>query len=109
FLKNFAKEHDVDMDTHVYMDSTTALFELMQNASSYDLLIFDVRMSGVSGIEIYKTMKQLHTGICAKILFITGHRQDLLIHFPHDQLNILDKPFSYKHFSKEINRIRGLS
>jgi len=109
FLQNFSKEFAVDMDIHAYMDATTGLFELMQHASSYDLLILDVRMPGVSGIEIYKTLQQMHTNVCKKVIFITGNRHDLRNKFPKEELNILDKPFSYPQLAHEIHHIRGLS
>jgi len=109
FLNKFSKEHQVELDLHAYMDATEGLFELMQHASSYDVLILDVRMPGVSGIDIYKTMKQMHADVCQKVLFITGNRYDLLSFFPKDSLNILNKPFSYQQFEKEIHHIRTIS
>ena len=41
---------------------------------SYDVAVLDIRMPGVSGLDLKKQLEQIHPGM--KFIFVTGHGSD---------------------------------
>ena len=55
----------------IYNDPKTALSEFKED--TYDLLLSDIRMPGMSGIELYEKVKKIDDKI--KVCFITGFQE----------------------------------
>jgi PAS domain S-box-containing protein len=77
-------------------DGKAALNRLTKN--SYDLLIFDLKMPGVSGRELYETMKKNQPKLAERIVFITG---DVMSPGTHDFLVSTGRPYLIKPFDSE--------
>jgi two-component system NtrC family response regulator/two-component system response regulator AtoC len=79
-------------DVVVYNDSMAALAHFKPN--QYDLAIFDVRMPGMGGFELYSKIRKIDTNI--KALFVTAfaeYEHDFLVTLPDLDIKcVLEKP-----------------
>jgi DNA-binding response OmpR family regulator len=66
-LKRLLERNSFSVD--YYSDALAALHSY--HAGSYDLAIFDIRMPGIDGTELYRRIRQLDKKI--KICFITAY------------------------------------
>ncbi len=89
-------------------DSKKALYHLIEinknNFNHYDLIITDIRMPNINGIQLYQIIKILNPD--SKVLFVTGLDaiEEISSLFPTIQSqNILKKPFGNEHFIQKIN------
>ncbi len=62
----------------------------------YDAVILDIRMPGLSGIDIYHRLKERRPDLARRLIFITGDVMggDVRRFFEDNQLHYLMKPFS---------------
>jgi two-component system cell cycle sensor histidine kinase/response regulator CckA len=67
-----------------------------------DLLIADVVMPGITGIELAERLRKLHPGV--RVLFISGYRHDTLEYqgLLDRRLNLLTKPFPGSELLKRV-------
>lgn len=66
----FFKTHCVDCEIQTYQSSENLLYDL-QDGINYDLILLDIEMPGVDGMDLAKVI--LSTLPAAKIIFITSH------------------------------------
>jgi two-component system cell cycle response regulator CpdR len=90
--------HEVDSAS----DGTTAL--ALAQSTNFDLLLADVVMPGLDGIELAREVSQSQPGI--RIMFITGFaavvmREDTF----KNQPRVLAKPFHLRHLISEIEAL----
>jgi two-component system NtrC family sensor kinase len=83
----------------------TAIEKLQKN--SYDLIISDMKMPGMSGVELYQYIHKHHPEMAQKILFMTGDvlgkdTQNFLKIAGH---NYIEKPFEIVKLLQAIRRI----
>ena len=77
----------------------------LAQASAFDLLLADVVMPGLDGIELARKVAQLQPGI--RVMFITGfaavavHEAGLLRNRPR----VMAKPFHLRHLIEEIEAL----
>ena len=74
------------------------------NSSSYDLVITDIRMPSINGIQMYKRLKEIDAGI--KVLFCSAldAAQEILSLFPEIKTSdILRKPILKKTLENTID------
>ena len=62
-----SNEHPLELDT--YISAEQFLFE-SEDKAPYDLLIFDIQMKGMNGMELAKTLRA--RGADSAIIFVTG-------------------------------------
>ena len=68
----------------------------MLHEKGYDLLVADLKMSGVSGIELYETLKKKSPDMADRTVFITG---DTMTEETNDFLASTGRPFLAKPFT----------
>ena len=66
----FFKKHCVDCKIQTYQSSENLLYDL-QDGIHYDLLLLDIEMPGIDGMDLAKMIHD--TMPAAKIIFITSH------------------------------------
>ncbi len=72
-----------------------AALAILQNRG-YDLLIADIKMSGVSGVDLYETLKKKCPDMAARTVFITG---DTMTEETSEFLNSTGRPYLAKPFT----------
>ncbi len=84
-------------------NSKEALDELMTNASQYDLLITDLTMPELSGLDIAKTLSG--SGIDMPIILLTGYGESIENVSEHGIDAIIHKPILLKDLLNELDRL----
>jgi len=72
-----------------------AALAILQN-SGYDLLVADLKMSGVSGMDLYAILKKKQPDMAARTVFITG---DTMTDETSEFLNSTGRPYLAKPFT----------
>ena len=100
----FARKFKTDaIDCDIYPDAESALSKI--RAGSYDILIVDIRLRGLSGIQLLHQLRQLE--IHTPCILITAFNS---LEYAREALNssanyLLEKPFTYKSLREVIKKI----
>jgi CheY-like chemotaxis protein/predicted transcriptional regulator len=89
-----------------FSDPIEALKHFAEDSSSYDLLILDIRMPQVNGIQLFQTFKSINRNI--KVMFVSclDSAPELVSIFPEvKQDEVLAKPITAEHFVNAVKRI----
>ncbi len=86
-------------------NSKEALAHLKQSYSDYDILITDLTMPELSGLEIVKSLKA--DNISLPVILLTGHGQTIENYNLLGIQSIVHKPVLINELLKEINTING--
>jgi DNA-binding NtrC family response regulator len=105
FLNRYISEKGMQSNITSMSDPVEGLFELTAHGNRYQLILLDVRIPKLSGDEIYSSLEHANPDILDSILFVTGYPEDLHERFPDKQFNILQKPFRYDAFSKQLDAV----
>jgi DNA-binding LytR/AlgR family response regulator len=105
FLNRYISEKGMEGDIISMRDPIESLFELTTHGNQYQLILLDVRIPKLSGDEIYSSLEHVNPDILGHILFVTGYPEDLFERFPDKQFNVLQKPFRYDAFSKQLDAV----
>lgn len=107
FLDRYISEKGMQGKITNMSDPVKSLFELTTNGDDYRLILLDVRIPKLGGDEIYSSIAEVNPNILDRILFVTGYPEDLFELFPDKEFNILQKPFRYNIFAKQLDSIMG--
>lgn len=79
----------------------------MMKTRNYNLILMDIKLPGMTGIELFEKMSEIDFSIAEKVVFITGDVTSLDTNeFLHrNKLNYITKPFSTGKLVGEIKRI----
>jgi len=79
----------------------------MIEKGSYDLILADIKMPGMSGMELYKRVKKAFPSLAGRVVFITGDVMgaDTMDFLTRAKANYITKPFDVKQLKKDIGRI----
>lgn len=82
-----------------------ALGKLQQDMASYDMLLTDIVMPGMDGIELAKKAQDMDKTF--KVMFITGFSAVSVgkPHGEHTTARVLSKPFHLKDLVDQVNRL----
>lgn len=84
--------------------SSECLKLITHPSSDYDLLLTDVIMPQVSGVELYQQAKMVHPNL--QVIFMSGYEESLVKNNTDNQeLLFLAKPFTVEQLYETINRI----
>jgi PAS domain S-box-containing protein len=81
----------------------------LETGVRYDAILLDIRMPGMSGIELYTSIIEKMPGLKVKIIIITGDVMgpDIKNFLTKNNLSYLVKPFDIKLLKEKINEIIG--
>ncbi len=90
-------------EVNTVFDGSQAIENIKNNA--YDVVVMDVKMPGLSGIETLKLAKQISPGL--KVIMITAFADDFVYKtgFKTDELEIMQKPMDIDKFLARIEEI----
>jgi CheY-like chemotaxis protein len=98
------------LETHGYTvleapDGPTAEQLFHTRADSIQLLLTDVMMPEMNGMELYRRLSSLRSGL--KVLFMTGYAHDLLERYGKEGLEVpvLNKPFTIAHLTQKVREV----
>ena len=95
-----AQGHDVD----VAHDGAEALRTIFLN--EYDAILLDVRMPGLGGAEVYRSIEVLRPDLAGRVLFITGDTvsPDTRTFLEQTRVDVLHKPFSLEELRHSMDK-----
>jgi two-component system, OmpR family, response regulator ChvI len=105
--KSFLEDEDYKIES--FTDSETALKHFAEtNVYDYNLVILDIRMPGINGLQLYCKLKAINIAI--KVLFVSALDaiDEILSVLPDvDPIDIIRKPVQKEHFVSVIKRALG--
>ncbi|HEU4444472.1 MAG TPA: response regulator [Nitrososphaeraceae archaeon] len=92
-------------NVRVFSDPIEALIHFAKNSSLYDLLILDIRMPQLNGIQLFQTIKSINPNV--KVIFVscldaTPELVSILSEVKQDE--ILRKPITSEHLIETVQR-----
>ena len=84
-------------------DGERALRALKLAAGAFDMLLTDIMMPGIDGIELAKQAETLSPGI--KIMFITGFAAVAMSDQDVSNQTVLSKPVHLRQLVQEVDRL----
>lgn len=99
-----AQGHDVD----VAHDGAEALRTIFLN--EYDAILLDVRMPGLGGPEVFRSIEVLRPDLADRVLFITGDTvsPDTRTFLEQTRVDVLHKPFSLEELRHSMDKFAVL-
>ncbi len=85
----------------IFSSAEAFLFEYDRD-NSYDILLLDVEMEGMSGVELAKKLRQ--DGFCSEIIFITSHFEFYGEGYEVDALHYLIKPIDKEKLASVLEK-----
>jgi len=88
------------------MDSGNDALERLRS-EDYDVILLDIKLPGMSGIEIYKQLQKRATSLARRVVFITGDvmSRDTTVFLSGTSAPYIAKPFDTEQLKKKIDRI----
>ena len=73
----------------------------------YDLVLLDIKMPGMSGVELYQRVKKAFPSLADRVVFITGDvmGEDTMDFLTRIKANFITKPFDIEQLKRDIGRI----
>lgn len=99
YMDRYALEKNIKIQATHYFSAEDFL---LQNFDQYDLLLMDIRMEGMSGMEAAEQVRRLNTTVA--IIFITSLAQYAVKSYEVEALDFILKPVSYYQFSMKLDR-----
>ncbi len=88
------------------IDNASAALERLK-CERYNLILLDIRMEGMDGIELYRHMKEIAPSLQRRVVFITGDTMTPSTRnfLDKTKARCISKPFDIEQLKKEINQI----
>jgi len=88
------------------IDNASAALERLK-CERYNLILLDIRMEGMDGIELYRHLKEIAPSLQRRVVFITGDTMTPSTQNFLDKTKVrcISKPFDIEQLKKEINQI----
>ena len=104
-IKKYFSSHAVINVVKTINNGKMAMDHILAKEDNYDLIIMDIIMPEVDGIEILSTMKQ--SGIDTKVIVLTSYKKDYTVKLTSDYgvSYYMLKPFSITSLEKRILEI----
>lgn len=107
-VSEWAGETALSFEVRTFPSAEAFLFAYAED-SSYDILVLDIEMNGISGIELAKRIRR--EGARVEILFITSHFEFISEGYEVDALHYLTKPVAkdklYAVLTKALDRLQA--
>jgi len=94
---------DLGYRVHGSSDSEQAWADFQKSPDSFDLLVTDLRMPGLSGSELISRVKRIRPGL--SIVLCTGHRDKIVSDLEKKADAVLYKPFSIADLSAQVDSL----
>lgn len=95
----------VGYEVRTFVDSRSALHEYVSDPSHYDLLVLDIRMQDINGLQLYQSIKAINPE--CKAIFVSGldaAREAVSVLPGTKPQDIIRKPVSKEQFVSVVKR-----
>jgi len=103
-IEKALKQSGISVDT---IGDASKAIDKLDAGVIYDVILIDVRMPGMSGIEMYSRILEKTPAMKNRIIFITGDVMgaDIKVFLTQNKLPYLAKPFDTKLLEEKVNII----
>lgn len=105
YCEQFARETGVTFEIQQF-NSSEVFLEFYREKTDYDLLLLDIEMGDMSGMEAAQIIREIDDEIV--IVFVTNMIQYAVQGYAVDALDFVVKPVQYGDFSFRLKRILGV-
>ena len=102
-VEDWAKKEDILTNIETYASAESFLFQY-EECKNYQILLLDVEMSGMSGIDLAKNIRQNQDNV--EIIFITSHFEFIGEGYEVDALHYLVKPVKAGKMEEVLSKAR---
>lgn len=103
YLEEWARQNKIILETEQFVNGESFLFD-WEDDRNYDLLIFDIEMGRLNGVELAAAIREKDDGI--PILFVTGYDKYMLQGFEVSALHYLLKPVNPEKLFGVLDKLR---
>ncbi len=103
YLEEWAAQNKAILETELFVSGENFLFS-WEDDRDYDLLVFDIEMGQMSGMELAAAIREKDDGI--PILFVTGYDKYMLQGFEVAALNYLLKPVNKDKLFEVLDKLK---
>lgn len=103
YLEEWAVQNKAILETELFVSGENFLFS-WEDDRDYDLLVFDIEMGQMSGMELAAAIREKDDGI--PILFVTGYDKYMLQGFEVAALHYLLKPVSKDKLFEVLDKLK---
>ena len=100
-VSTWAQENHHAAEIDVFSSAEQFLFQYAEQ-KDYDMLLLDIEMDGISGVELAKRIRRENRTV--QIIFITGYSDYILDGYEVEALHYLMKPVSQEKLSQVLDR-----
>jgi CheY-like chemotaxis protein len=99
-----SRAHEVEA-----VDRASAALELVQSGAHFDVILCDINMPGMSGIQLFGELERLWPEVAARIVFLTAGTSTAPVREFLDSVDNLciEKPFKLKELQQVVARLVG--
>ena len=103
FLKRALAKLGCQVET---IDRTHKALERLKS-ERYDLILLDIRLPGMSGIELYNRLQAMDPALARRVMFITGDviGKTTRAFLDKTKVSHIAKPFGIEQLKENINRV----
>ena len=99
YVKRFGEEAGIELETVPFESGGQFLKDYKM---IYDIIIFDIDMPGINGIDTARKLRETDTNVT--IIFVTNIAQYAINGYEVDAVDYILKPVSYYDFSMKFHR-----
>jgi len=90
---------------HAFSDAEEALFSVRESEETIDLLLTDVVMPGLSGVELANAVLEADPSV--RVLYMSGYTDNAIAYHGvlDEGVNLLQKPFSLTEIAKKVREV----
>jgi CheY-like chemotaxis protein len=95
----------VGYDVRTFIESSSALHEYLSNPFRYDLLVLDIRMQGINGLQLYQCVKAINPECKAIFVSCLDAAKEVVSILPETRPeDIIQKPVTKQQFVSAVKR-----
>lgn len=101
YLNRWAKERGNSAAISMFSSAESFLFQFDDN-KAYDLLLLDIEMNELSGVELAKRIREVNREV--QIIFISGYNEYISDGYEVEALNYILKPVNYEKLAAVLDK-----
>lgn len=104
FLFRIKKKYDIHFEIDIY-NSGDRFQSHLQNGEFYDVVFLDIEMTGLTGIDVSKNLRQTFGNESTQIVYISGKTEYAIEVFDYDPIHFLPKPLTEEKIEKAFVKL----
>ncbi len=102
-VMEYSKKHAIDFQVEAFF-SGEALFRFIEEGNHVDILFLDIELTGVSGVEVGKQLRNEWKNTTIKIIYISSKENYALQLFKVRPIDFLIKPLGIEEVDEALDR-----